>query len=251
MTELSGRENEKASEGERRAVASPPPLVLIAGRMTTPVAWRHQTDFFTDREVITPDWHYGLPSMRAMAEEIATRLPERFDLVGWSMGGYIVFELYPLVRDRVRRLGLISTTARAEEPESAATRRRVLAEAERNGMPFAWRQSQIKLAIASATVDPDLQSSLADAFLDLGLDVLRKQTEAIIERRDTREHLKDITCPTIVITGMEDTIIPVDRSEEIASMLPDAELHILQRAGHCSPYETPDAFNALMQRFFR
>lgn len=33
-------------------------------------------------------------TIEAMAHDIALRLPPAFDLVGWSMGGYIAFELY-------------------------------------------------------------------------------------------------------------------------------------------------------------
>jgi pimeloyl-ACP methyl ester carboxylesterase len=232
------------------AAASPPPLVLIAGRMTTSVAWTYQDRAFSeDREVITPDWHFRLATIKDMAEAIAERLPERFDLVGWSMGGYITLELYPLVKDRVRRLVLVSTTARSEAAESAAARLELLAEAEENGMQRAWAKKQLMLARGVAPVDPELTAQLADGYLELGLETMRSQTHAIIGRADARDRLKDIACPLLVVTGENDNVIPVEHSAEIAASVQGSEFHVIPAAGHCAPYETPEAFNAVMRRF--
>ncbi len=53
-----------------------------------------------------------------------------------------------------------------------------------------------------------------------------------IMTHDTYERLPQITAPTLVITGDIDRLIPVDNSRLLASRIPNAELVILENAGH-------------------
>jgi pimeloyl-ACP methyl ester carboxylesterase len=46
------------------------------------------------------------------------------------------------------------------------------------------------------------------------------------------KHLKDITAPTLVVTGRDDILIPAANSEIIAREIPGAELTIFENAGH-------------------
>ena len=49
---------------------------------------------------------------------------------------------------------------------------------------------------------------------------------------DTYDRLPDITAPTLVITGSEDLIIPCENSKLLASRIPNAELVMIENAGH-------------------
>jgi pimeloyl-ACP methyl ester carboxylesterase len=49
---------------------------------------------------------------------------------------------------------------------------------------------------------------------------------------DTYDSLADITAPTLVIAGTEDRIIPCENSKLLASRIPNAELAIIENAGH-------------------
>jgi pimeloyl-ACP methyl ester carboxylesterase len=57
------------------------------------------------------------------------------------------------------------------------------------------------------------------------------QAQAIMGN-DTYERLPQITAPTLVIAGSADRIIPAENSKIIASRIPNAELVILENAGH-------------------
>jgi pimeloyl-ACP methyl ester carboxylesterase len=46
------------------------------------------------------------------------------------------------------------------------------------------------------------------------------------------KHLKDITAPTLVVTGRDDILIPAANSEILAKEIPGAELRIFDNAGH-------------------
>jgi pimeloyl-ACP methyl ester carboxylesterase len=52
-----------------------------------------------------------------------------------------------------------------------------------------------------------------------------------------------------VVVGEEDVLTPPDHSREMATRIPGARLVVLPGAGHLSPLETPDAFNAALAGF--
>jgi len=56
---------------------------------------------------------------------------------------------------------------------------------------------------------------------------------------DTYDRLPQIKCPTLVITGKDDAVIPWENSRLIASRIAGAQLRILEPAGHCFWLEQP------------
>ena len=57
-----------------------------------------------------------------MAQRILAEAPEEFALAGLSMGGYLAFEILRQAPDRVTRLALLDTSARADTPEKMKLR---------------------------------------------------------------------------------------------------------------------------------
>ena len=58
-----------------------------------------------------------------------------------------------------------------------------------------------------------------------------------------------IGTPTLVVWGDHDRIVPLSHAQRVAAMIPDAELTILENAGHSPQMEVPDAFNQRVLRF--
>jgi pimeloyl-ACP methyl ester carboxylesterase len=52
--------------------------------------------------------------------------------------------------------------------------------------------------------------------------------------------------PTVVIWGSTDTVTPLSQGKALASLIPGAELHVLDGVGHIPAIEAPDAFNELL-----
>lgn len=61
--------------------------------------------------------------------------------------------------------------------------------------------------------------------------------------------LPGITCPSLVIAGAEDGSAPPVAGERIAGLIPGASLAVMPGVGHFPPFETPEAFNALLRNF--
>lgn len=68
-------------------------------------------------------------------------------------------------------------------------------------------------------------------------------------RQDMREELKNIKCPTLIIWGEKDTIVPTKYAKEWHEAIPASELIIVPDAGHIPMLEAPEIFNKAVEEF--
>ncbi|MCV2872928.1 alpha/beta hydrolase [Defluviimonas sp. WL0050] len=61
---------------------------------------------------------------------------------------------------------------------------------------------------------------------------VNRQLVAILNTSDRRNALGRVTLPCLVIHGTDDTLIPPEEGREIASLIPDAELEVIDGMGH-------------------
>ena len=71
----------------------------------------------------------------------------------------------------------------------------------------------------------------------------------MMDRPDAFATLQSVTVPTLIVTGEEDALTPVDDARKMHAAQPKAELVIIPGAGHLANLETPDAFNAVLAGF--
>ena len=81
-------------------------------------------------------------------------------------------------------------------------------------------------------------------------DFIRQQT-AIIDRVDSRPTLTTIRCPTLVLTGDQDVLLPHHLSEEMAAGIAGAKLVTIPECGHMPQFEHPDAAVAALVDWLR
>jgi pimeloyl-ACP methyl ester carboxylesterase len=62
---------------------------------------------------------------------------------------------------------------------------------------------------------------------------------------------QDVNCPTLIIWGTRDRILPLSTGQALASMIPDARFVPLAGVGHCPMVEAPDLFSELVIDFAR
>lgn len=68
-------------------------------------------------------------------------------------------------------------------------------------------------------------------------------------RHNLGDELKDITVPTCLIWGKNDTITPPMVAEEFHQLLPNSELHWIDKCGHAPMMEVPAEFNIILEQF--
>lgn len=70
-------------------------------------------------------------------------------------------------------------------------------------------------------------------------------------RNNLAKKLHKITQPALLIWGADDRITPPFVGEQFKELLPNAELHIIDKCGHAPMMERPGEFNLLLDQFLR
>lgn len=183
-------------------------------------------------------------TIEAMARRLLVDHPEdELILIGLSMGGYIALEAQALAPERVSRIALFNTNARADAPEASADRKRLIALTEAGRFEQVCETLWAKFVAEKRRQDQALQARIAAMAANIGPEAFIRQERAIMGRRDHRARLGEITIPALVIVGDEDVLTPPALSQEMAEALPQATLGIIPDCGHLSTMERPEAVN--------
>jgi 2-hydroxy-6-oxonona-2,4-dienedioate hydrolase len=68
-------------------------------------------------------------------------------------------------------------------------------------------------------------------------------------RNNLGDELKEIKTPTLLIWGNNDTITPPFVGKEFNKLIPNSELHFIDKCGHAPMMERPDEFNEILNGF--
>jgi pimeloyl-ACP methyl ester carboxylesterase len=235
---------------EKRApMAEKIPLVLLSGLLCDAALWAPQLAALSD---IAEPWVADLTrdeSLAGMARRVLAATPERFALAGLSMGGYLAQEIMRQSPQRVMRLALLDTSARADTPERAAQRRGFIELAHKGE----FKGIQPRMLPVYLHPDHLQDKALTDAVLAMaervGKDAFLRQQQAIMTRPDGREDLKRIAVPTLVLCGRQDQATPYELNAEIARLIPGAVFVAIERCGHLSTMEKPAEVSAAMRHW--
>ncbi len=221
------------------------PLILLPGLLNDFALWAHQVSTLGDVAEVTVADLTQDDSMRAMARRTLAAAPPRFSLAGLSMGGYVAQEIMRQAPERVERLALLDTAARADLPEQKERRLALIEEAR------AGRFDGVPAQLLPGLVHADNLDRVRDIALGMALRVgpeafIRQQT-AIMGRPDGREDLQRIACPVLVLVGRHDALTPPKVAEEMATRLPRPRLVVIEDCGHLAPIEQPQAVSAVLR----
>lgn len=163
---------------------------------------------------------------------------------GMSMGGPIVFEMYRQAPERFRGLILIDTTPVAASPAEQGLRRGMADQAQEQGVP-SLVPFLIKDMLPGETRmnRPELASQLSGLIEEASLEAAVAGANALATRPDSRPTLGEISVPTLIFTGVEDTIYPFEVAREMQAAIPNAELALPAGAAHAAIIEAGDAAN--------
>ena len=188
-------------------------------------------------------------SFDAMALYVLADLPDRFSLVGLSMGGYAALKVIELAGKRVERLALLDTNARADAPDVSARRRGLLALSAKGDFKGVTPRLLPLYIHESRLQDVALVNAITAMAEGLGPDVFRRQQTAILGRVDQRETLANFQAPVLVICGRQDQVTPLFLSEEMADLAPAGELLVIEECGHLSTMERPEPVTEALLRW--
>ncbi|HET9799532.1 MAG TPA: alpha/beta fold hydrolase [Gemmatimonadaceae bacterium] len=237
-------------------------LLLVHGFPHDHRLWEGQlTGLSTHARCLAPDLRgfggssvRGPYSMDRYADDLADFLGAlgiaRAVVCGLSLGGYVAFAMLRRHAALVRALVLADTRATPDTAEARANRERLVGVVEQQGMG-ALAERQLEGSVGRTTfarrphVIDALRRMMTSAPAEGAIGALR----AMIERPDSTPQLARIGVPALVIGGTEDTITTPDVLRALADAIPGSRLELLDRCGHVSAMERPDAFNRAIADF--
>ncbi|MFN2642548.1 MAG: alpha/beta fold hydrolase [Actinomycetota bacterium] len=191
-------------------------------------------------------------SMDLFADDIAKTLDDigadKIDLVGLSMGGYVLFSFFRRHHDKLRSLVLFDTKPDADTDEGKKGREATAALVREKGMEALW--DGLKTKLFGANPSEEAVQKIYQMVLSTDPDVAAAQSLAMRDRVDSTGDLGNIDVPTLWIHGKDDALMPPDAAEASAGKIPGAKFVAIS-GGHVSPLEHPDEANAALTDFFK
>jgi len=171
-------------------------LIMLPGLMCDSRIFRAQEAAFPTA-IAFPG--YGLENnLASMAKQVLEFAPDRFALLGHSMGARVALEIVRVAPDRVSHLALVSTGTHSVRP-GEADKRYALRDLGREQGIAALVEAWLPPMIAPENLDrEELVGSLTQMCIDAGLNTFESQTEALLGRPEVESLLPRISCPTLV-----------------------------------------------------
>lgn len=192
------------------------------------------------------------PTIEAMAGHVAAFADalglQRFDLLGFSMGGMVAQAYAKQHSDRLRRLILVGTGPRGGDPTPYQAD--VAKHARGNGnlddfLFLFFGRSEAAVAAGKAFWDRRHQRT-TDLDAPIKPESIAAQVAAArdwaLPKGERFADLKAIAVPTLVVNGSEDVMIPTINSFYLQQHTPGAQLILYPDAGHASHFQYPSLF---------
>lgn len=181
---------------------------------------------------------------RFIEEHLASRKIERCVIGGLSMGGYIAFQCWKLFPERIAGLILADTKASEDTPEARDGRYKAMDQIGA-GQYDAYIDGLMGKLLSENTRSehPDVEARVRSIIHDSQQESLSPALLGMAGRPDSTPLLSTIDVPVALIFGEHDAITTVDEGRKMAEAIPNAQLTIVNNAGHLSSMENPDDFN--------
>ena len=233
------------------------PIVFLHGVGSDKSVWHPQLEYFgKTRRALAFDYPgYGdsdpapeATSRDDYAAAIHSALHaldiERAHVCGLSLGGVVAIALCDAVPNHCASLILADTFA--VHPEGSAICERSLAGSQ--DLP-AMAEARVDVLLAQPA-DPAVRREVVETMSRIDPLAYRIGAEAVW-LADQRDRVGAIRVPTLVLVGDGDLVTPIDLSNELVDLVPDARMQVIRGAGHLGNLEKPAEFNAAVDEFIR
>lgn len=230
-----------------------PVLLLIPGMLSTPAVWAKVVPLLqgeADVRILNVQTQASIGEMADDALALLADVPADQPLIvcGQSMGGFVTMELIAAREHKIMAVCLLGTSGRPESAEGAVQREKTIAAIERD---FDKATSGIARFGTAAETQKNaaLMTDIVTLMRAVGPAAAIAQNRAIMARGDYRAALARLNLPVLVLCGKDDQITPPALSEELAALIPGAQLAWIEGAGHMTPMEQPAALANHLKSF--
>lgn len=226
------------------------PLLLLPGTLCNATLFAHQVAHLEDVARPQVVAVHLQDDLRAVARYVLSQVEGPFAVAGLSYGGIVAFEMWRQAAARIVKLALLNTNPRPPSSETRERQQRFV------GMAHLGEFRSITTDfLKDAMLHPDhrrdlkLREAVLDMAESIGVQGFVNTVRAQLSRPDSTPDLPRITCPTLVLTGREDTVVPLPVHVEMAQALPRSRLVIVEQCGHLSTMEQPEIVTGALREW--
>lgn len=236
-------------------------VILIHGFCEIGAMWEDfAQELSKDFRVLCPDLPgFGkspLPKPQISLEETAVMLEEWMEehsiqdpvIIGHSLGGYVALALLELMGSKIRGIGLFHSTAFADDAEKKQMRNRTIQFLKKFGAekfvssfvpPLFSEKHRVEFAEEIEKATEQARQSTLEGLIAF--------TEAMRDRKDRFEVLKNFQGPKLMIAGTEDGAVKIEASRQQKAAFTDYVE--LAGTGHMGMIEEKERTLALVRNF--
>ncbi|HEY0739838.1 MAG TPA: alpha/beta hydrolase [Chryseosolibacter sp.] len=184
----------------------------------------------------------GLEGLRKFVEDfVSYKKLDNLIIMGNSLGGHIAL-LYTLKNsDKVRKLILTGSSGLFEDSMGGS-------------YPKRGNYEYIRERVAYTFYDPNVATKdLVDEVFETTRSIPKCMRIVAIAKSAQRHNMADdipnITAPTLLVWGLNDTITPPIVAHEFNRLIPNSDLKFIDKCCHAPMMEHPEKFNELVEEF--
>ncbi|MFQ3581778.1 alpha/beta fold hydrolase [Chloracidobacterium validum] len=179
---------------------------------------------------------------------------EQVIVVGHSLGGFIAQELTLAAPNRVRKLVLAGTSFGGPQsiPPTPAALAVLMLDRTLDPMELIRRGLETAVAPAFLAAKPPMLDALIAYRLTTPVPPEAFQSQLMAgAAHDAADRIAAIGCPTLLVAGELDQVVPPGNVALLQAKLPQAESVVIPDAGHLFPIEKPQETATALADFFR
>ncbi len=228
-----------------------PFIVLMPGMMCNQDVFSHQINMLENFfNVIVAEFNEHR-DIELGVKNLASNLPNKFHLLGHSMGGIIAMELVKQHSKRVLSLALLNTNPYEEKQELKDKRNKTLKELDALDLISLMKSDYISRYFPDDCRDKNkLIKHCLDMAYTLDKKVFYNQSVALRDRKDQTYILENVDCKTLIICGERDQLCPVSYHFDMNKMIKSSDLIVLEGVGHMPIIECPLILNNHLKNFY-
>lgn len=177
---------------------------------------------------------------------------ERCVMIGHSLGGYVTLEFAKAYPEAVSAIGLFHSSAFSDHQEKKDNRTKTIEFLKSNGVaPFI--QTFVPGLFYEGNHE-ELNHRLAqqkDVGMQCKLETVISYTIAMRDRSGSEELIRNFQKPFLLIAGVHDNAVPLEKSKKMAEMIPHADTHFLENAAHMGMFEQEAETLKIVEQFLK
>src|SRR3954452_17213747 len=172
---------------------------------------------------------------------------EQAVLAGMSQGGFLSMRAALTAPERVKALVLIDTQASVEDPAKLEGYNQLIDAWVAPGGP----PQEVLDIVTGIIIGPGYEDTPAwhEKWRGVGEKQMRQIYETLTTRDDIWDRIDEIGHPTLVVHGSDDAAIELETGQRLADGIVNADIAVIDGAGHAANMTHPDAANPHIRRF--